>query len=141
MRARPISVPPPAGCDIEQVDEVALVEVAWPEGEEACDLAALHGHLAGFPLDKSPDLVGAAQTVWIDGSYAGDVLGSHRTHLSHAGLPVLIRTLNCPPERVRQGQPAAAWACRGGQPGANCRQGRRRELNHRAPPLARQHAG
>jgi len=37
MSAHPIPVPPPAGCDEEQVSEVALVEVGGPYGEEAHD--------------------------------------------------------------------------------------------------------
>jgi hypothetical protein len=59
----PGSVPPPAWGDIEQVDEVAAVEVAWPEDKEACDLAALHGHQAVLVLDESLDLPWGAGSV------------------------------------------------------------------------------
>src|SRR6516164_4948168 len=51
----PGSLPPPGWGDIEQVDEVAAVEVAWLQDKEACDLAPLHGHQAALFLDEGLD--------------------------------------------------------------------------------------
>src|ERR1700753_446832 len=41
------SLSPRGGRDEQQVDEVAVVEVAWPDGKEARDLAVVHGDQAG----------------------------------------------------------------------------------------------
>jgi len=67
-------VPPPVWCDKEQVDEVALIEVAWPGGREAYDLAVLDGHQAGLVVDKGLDLRGAAEPVRVHGHDDADVL-------------------------------------------------------------------
>lgn len=47
----PDSLPPPARRDKQQVNEVALIKVAWPDGQETRDLAVLDGYQAGVLLD------------------------------------------------------------------------------------------
>jgi len=84
QESAPDSVPPSACCDKEQVNEVALVEVAWLDAKKAHNFAVLHGHQAGLFADQGLDLLGPAGAVRIDGHDGADVFRLRCAQLSHA---------------------------------------------------------
>ena len=78
------SLPASARRNKEQVDEVALVEMAWLEDKEADDLAVLHGDQAGVFSDERSDLLEPAEAERVDGHDGADVIRPCCTKLNHA---------------------------------------------------------
>lgn len=70
----PGSVPPPGWGDVEQVDEVAAIEMAWPEYKEAGDLAVLHDRQAVLFFDEGMNLPGGAEPARVHGHDGAGVL-------------------------------------------------------------------
>jgi hypothetical protein len=77
------ALPPPGRRYEEQVDEVAVVEVAGPDAEEADDLTVLDGNQAGSFPDERPDLLAPAGALGIDDHDGTDVGGLRCAEFSH----------------------------------------------------------
>src|SRR5215469_2720407 len=103
QESAPDSVPPSVSYDKEQVNSVALVEMPWPDGEKAHDLAVLDHYQAGLLTDQSLDVLGPAEAVRVGGSYGADVFGLRCAQLSHARkyrLPAGLAGTNADPGPV-----------------------------------------
>ena len=74
---------PPGRRYEEQVDEVAVVEVAGPDAEEADDLTVLDGNQAGSFPDERPDLLAPAGALGIDDHDGTDVGGLRCAEFRH----------------------------------------------------------
>jgi hypothetical protein len=84
------ALPPPGRRYEEQIDEVAVVEVAGPDAEEGDDLtvldgnqAGLDGNQAGSVPDERPGLLAPAGALGIDDHDGTDVGGLRGAEFSH----------------------------------------------------------